>query len=83
MSSSVFLTLLAWAFTGIAVAEPPQGFVYETIGDSWNTPVGVVERFDGHLVVWEREGKLWLVEPDGTRGDAMTIAQHGRCDAMR
>ena len=70
MSSGVFLTLLAWAFAGIAVAEPPQGFVYESIGDSWNTPVGVVERFDGHLVVWEREGKLWLVEPDGTRGDA-------------
>ena len=69
MRFGISSTLLLCALAGIAAAAPPQGFVFEPIGDSWDTPVGVLERFDGHLVVWEREGKLWLVEPDGTRAD--------------
>ena len=52
-----------------AFATPPQGFTRESIEGTWANPVGVVERHDDRLVVWERGGKIWLVDPDGQAHD--------------
>ena len=67
MTNAVLLstiTLLAGAFTA-----PPDGFTRESIEGGWTNPVGVVERHDDRLVVWERGGKVWLVDPDGQAHD--------------
>jgi glucose/arabinose dehydrogenase len=64
----MFMTTLPMLMLGFALSgypDPPNGFIRESIGDNWTNPVGVVDRFDGHHVVWEREGKVWLVDPDG------------------
>jgi hypothetical protein len=57
----MFMTTLPMLMLGFALSgypDPPNGFIRESIGDNWTNPVGVVDRFDGHHVVWEREGKV-------------------------
>ena len=54
-------------------ADPPEGFIRESIGPSFENPVGILERFDDRKVVWERGGRVWLLDADGARPDAPWI----------
>lgn len=66
--------VLVWAAAAsAALAAPPQGFVSEPVGTGWNEPVGVVELPDHALLVWERGGRVWRVQPDGTRDPSPLI----------
>jgi len=42
--------------------QPPAGFTTATVGSNWVQPVGLTFTPDGRLVVWEKAGKIWLVE---------------------
>ena len=40
----------------------PTNFVEQTIGGTWNEAVGVTFAPDGRMFVWERAGRVWIVE---------------------
>lgn len=70
------LTRLAWPvgtvlvvaslaiFTGAiaGAATLPAGFSETQIGGSWSEAVGMEFTVDGRLFVWERGGRVWIVE---------------------
>ncbi|MFO0963893.1 MAG: PQQ-dependent sugar dehydrogenase [Phycisphaerales bacterium] len=58
---------LALAPASSARADPPAGFVAEAVGSGWNELVGVAPLPDGRVIAWERAGRVWMVEADGTR----------------
>ncbi|MBI3852835.1 MAG: PQQ-dependent sugar dehydrogenase [Verrucomicrobia bacterium] len=40
----------------------PADFVEQTIGGTWNEAVGLTVAPDGRMFVWERAGRVWIVE---------------------
>ena len=56
------LVVLAVNPTLAAAANLPTGFAEETIGGSWNEAVGMQFMGDGKLFVWERPGRIYIVE---------------------
>ncbi len=50
-----------------ALAAPPAEFVAEPVGTGWSEVVGTTFMPDGRAVVWERGGRVWIVNTDGTR----------------
>ncbi|MBM4112948.1 MAG: carbohydrate-binding protein [Phycisphaerae bacterium] len=50
-----------------ALAAPPSGFVTQEIGSNWSEVAGVAFIEDGRSVVWERGGRVWMVNADGTK----------------
>lgn len=72
LAAALFLAAPPAALLGVApaaCAEPPAGIQVENIGTGWQELVGVVELSDGRLIAWERAGRVWMVEADGTRHD--------------
>jgi len=51
----------------LSPAAPPSGFVVQQIGGTWNEVAGVVFIEDGRSIAWERGGRLWMIDADGTR----------------
>lgn len=50
-------------FTPFVFAQqPPAGFSNVTVGSDWVQPVGLTFTPNGRLLVWEKAGKIWLVE---------------------
>jgi len=45
-----------------AGATPPAGFTYTLIPGPWDQPVGVTFDGNGRMYVWERAGRVWIVE---------------------
>ena len=45
----------------VAVAQP-SGFVDELVSGGWNNATGLTFTADGDMIVWEKAGRLWLVE---------------------
>ncbi|MCA9295564.1 MAG: PQQ-dependent sugar dehydrogenase, partial [Phycisphaerales bacterium] len=54
------------ALLGGPVQVPP-GFVDETFSTDWDFAVGIEYLPDGRMLVFERAGQVWMVEPDGNR----------------
>jgi 2-polyprenyl-6-methoxyphenol hydroxylase-like FAD-dependent oxidoreductase len=50
---------LAWS---APAASLPTGFRETAVGSGWNEVVGLTFAADGRMYVWERGGKVWLVE---------------------
>ena len=46
----------------------PPGFYEQGVGTGWDQLVGVAFDSTGRAYPWERSGKVWAVETDGTRG---------------
>ena len=46
----------------MAAATLPAGFVEQEIGGTWNEAVGLTFAPDGRMYVWERAGRVWIVE---------------------
>ena len=40
----------------------PSNFTETTIGGGWNEAVGITFASDGRMFVWERAGRIWIVE---------------------
>ncbi|MES2731966.1 MAG: PQQ-dependent sugar dehydrogenase [Bacteroidota bacterium] len=40
----------------------PTGFIQSKIGNDWVQPIGLTFATDGRMFVWEKAGKVWLVE---------------------
>ncbi len=57
----LLLTSSAW-LAGSARAGLPAGFTKQAIGSGWFEPVGVAFDDNGRMYVWERVGKVWIVE---------------------
>lgn len=47
-------------------ASLPVGFVETSVGSGWDQVAGLTFDPDGRMFVWERGGKVWIVE-DGTK----------------
>src|SRR4030095_9481660 len=43
-------------------ATLPAGFVEEDIGGTWTEAGGITFASDGRAYVWERAGRIWIVE---------------------
>ena len=65
MCISILPVLLAlaivWSGNAVAATLPP-GFSETQIGGSWSEAVGMQFTADGRLFVWERGGRVWIVE---------------------
>ncbi len=55
----------AWCV--FAAATPPAGVVAQSVGSNWNELVGVAALPDQRLLAWERAGRVWMVDADGTK----------------
>jgi glucose/arabinose dehydrogenase/PKD repeat protein len=65
LSSALVLATLLFVSLRAGAAVLPAGFVEQAIGEGWHSPLGIA--FDtscpnNRLYVWERAGKVWLVE---------------------
>jgi len=52
---------------GTIPAQVPPDFIDEPFAPGWDFAVGLDHLPDGRLVVFEREGRIWLVDADGNR----------------
>ncbi len=43
----------------------PEGFYDEKVGDNWNRPVGIVFDENGQGYVWEKGGKVYILDKEG------------------
>ena len=57
----LLLFMMAGPRHGLAATLPP-GFVEEEIGSGWTEAVGLTFAVDGRAYVWERAGRVWIVE---------------------
>src|SRR4051812_25304723 len=42
--------------------NPPAGFSATTIASGWIQPVGICFANDGRMIVWEKAGKVWMLD---------------------
>lgn len=60
------LRRLLGAVTAVAAASTvsalPPNFVSEPVASNWNQAVGALFAEDGRMFVWEKAGRVWLVE---------------------
>jgi glucose/arabinose dehydrogenase/PKD repeat protein len=54
-------------YAGLFAATLPPYFVEESIGGTWNEACGLTFDSTGRMYVWERGGRVWIVETNGTR----------------
>ena len=50
------------AVADLARAGLPAGFTKTPIAGPWDNPVGVAFDDNGRMYVWERAGRVWIVE---------------------
>src|SRR5437667_228776 len=70
--TGMLLPFLAGLFLLVITAPPTNllgasgAFVEDTIGGTWNEAVGLTFSAEGQMFVWERAGRVWVVE-DGVK----------------
>jgi len=57
----MFLTFCTMVRPALA-ATLPSGFTETQIGGTWNEAVGLLFEDNGRMYVWERAGRVWIVE---------------------
>jgi glucose/arabinose dehydrogenase len=57
----IFLLFLSLGFSSIAATLPPN-FTEQQLGGTWNEAVGLTFASDNRMYVWERGGRVWIVE---------------------
>ncbi|WP_435353946.1 PQQ-dependent sugar dehydrogenase [Emticicia sp. SJ17W-69] len=55
------LTILL-IFFGLISQAQPSGFIDEVISNEWNSPTGLTFDANGRMYVWEKSGKVFIVE---------------------
>ncbi len=59
---------VGWSPNAMSSALPPQ-FVDEAVAGGWNQAIGLTYADDGRLFVWEKAGRVWIVD-DGVKAAA-------------
>ncbi|MSR41519.1 MAG: carbohydrate-binding protein [Phycisphaerales bacterium] len=80
---SLILASLALIIPTDVYAAPPAGFVAESRGSGWNECQGVEFMPDGHALVWERTGRVWVVNENGIRETAPFLDIHDEVGGWR
>nr|HMQ63058.1 PQQ-dependent sugar dehydrogenase [Flavilitoribacter sp.] len=68
--STLHYALLAVAFAGISAkvsAQLPAEFYDEKLPLNFSFPTGLVFDEDGRMYVWEKSGKVYIVDQEGQR----------------
>jgi len=63
-------------------ASLPTGFSEQAIGGTWNEAVGLLFEDDGRMYVWERAGRVWIVE-NGVKSSSPLIDIHEEAGGWR
>lgn len=82
----VFLSGFSWAHEPDADAPAPllpPGFFDETIAGPWSNPVGLTFAPDGRMVVWSKDGRLWVTDADGTTHASPVLDIHDEVGEWR
>ena len=58
---TLLLWLLFWGFSENGLTQP-TGFSDKLVIDGWSQAVGLTFDQNGRMYVWEKEGKVWIVE---------------------
>ena len=77
----VVLCLVLLAPLRMAFALPP-GFADESVGAEWSEPAGLTFDARGRAYVWERAGRVWIVE-NGVKRPVPLIDLHGEVGGWR
>ncbi len=88
--STIFLITFCLLISGSAYCQTspslPEGFYDEQIGDNWERPLGIVFDFQGQGYVWEKQGKVYIIDDEGNKSntplidiseEVMTWSDHG------
>jgi len=61
-----YIFFLLWIFfiSSAFAQKPPSGFTNTNVGSDWVQPIGLTFAKDGRMYVWEKAGKVWIVEND-------------------
>ena len=62
MRAPHLIVLLVAIASTTAVQALPQNFASEEVGGDWNQAVGLTFDAAGRAFVWEKSGRVWLVE---------------------
>jgi PKD repeat protein/subtilisin-like proprotein convertase family protein len=62
LALSLFLVSVAAGLPRALAATLPSGFIEEPVGGTWNEAVGMLFEPNGRLYIWERSGRVWIVE---------------------
>jgi glucose/arabinose dehydrogenase len=62
MKQSFYYLLFFLFFFSRQSFTQPTGFVDERISDNWNIPIGLTFDKQGRMYVWEKAGKIFMVE---------------------
>ena len=73
------LSLLLYSARG---ATLPAGFVEEQVGGTWNEAVGLTFDANGRMYVWERAGRVWIVE-NGVKSSTPFLDIHDEVGGWR
>lgn len=57
-----FIVTLFTLITFFAKAQVPNGFVDQAHSDNWQNPTGLTFDANGKMYVWEKDGKVYVVE---------------------
>src|SRR4051812_3305897 len=63
-------------------ASLPAGFSEQTIGGTWNEAVGLLFEDNGRMYVWERAGRVWIIE-NGVKASTPLIDLHEEVGGWR
>ena len=59
---SLLVSSCLFALLAPALAAPAPPFYEQDIGGTWSEAVGIAFAADGRMLVWERPGRIWIVE---------------------
>ena len=79
---TLLLPLLFVAGVRAALAQFPSGYVDEEVISGLVGPVGVTFAGNGHMIVWERRGKVWIIE-NGVKLEPPLLDIHDEVGAWR
>lgn len=67
ISCLVLLYFSAFVSTDTLAQLPPDFYDTPVQSNSFDFAVGITFDAEGHMFVWEKAGKIWVIEPDGKK----------------
>ena len=73
--SSVFLFFVVGniIFAQSTTPSLPEGFYDEKVASGWDRPVGITFDENGQGYVWEKKGRIYLIDKDGNKAEEALI----------
>ena len=67
--NTIFQILVFICFVSITdtLAQLPTDFYAEEVSTNWDRPVGLTFDDNGQMYVWEKSGKVYIVDTNGTK----------------